>query len=182
MAEISGGEALNKKLAELIDKIGDPAVLRVGFLEGSEEPDGTSIPMIAAIQNYGAPAKGIPPRPFFTNMVRDKSPGWGDAIVRILRSNNYHAKATLELMGQGIAGQLRQSIVDTNSPPLSPVTLLLRERFWSNRINMKFGDVMQARRDIEAGVQPSVSGTQAKPLVWEGNLLASVDYEVTSGS
>lgn len=181
MAEISGGEALDKKLAALVDQIGDPATLRVGFLEGATEPDGTSIPMIAATQNYGSPAKGIPPRPFFSNMIAAKASEWGDNIVTLLRAHNFSARIVLGLMGQRIAGQLRESIVNTNSPPLSPVTLLLRERFWSNRIDMKFSDVTKARQDIAAGVKPNVTGTQAKPLVWEGNMLNAVDYEVTEG-
>lgn len=121
--KISGGEKLEKRLQEMARNIGKPATLSVGFLEGATYPDGTSVAMVAAIQNFGATARGIPPRPFFSNMVADKSPEWPEALGKILVAKNYDASGSLELMGQGIKGQLQQEIVDTNSPPLSPVTV-----------------------------------------------------------
>ncbi len=108
-------------LRDIGKRVSDPATLRVGFLEGATYPDGTSVPTVAAVQNFGA--GNIPPRPFFSNMIENKSPGWGKSLAEILKANRYHAKASLELMGQGIAGQLRQSIVDTNSPPLADATI-----------------------------------------------------------
>jgi len=100
-----------------------PSLLRVGFLEGAKYPDGTPIGMIAAIQNYGAPRAGIPPRPFFTNMIAEKKKEWPDAIANLLKTNNYDAEITLKITGASIAGQLRQSIVDTNEPPLKEATI-----------------------------------------------------------
>jgi hypothetical protein len=79
--------------------------------------------MIAAIQEFGAPSRGIPPRPFFRNMIKAKSGEWPKAIAALLKANNYDARRTLMLTGEAIAGQLRQSIVDTNSPPLKPATI-----------------------------------------------------------
>jgi len=40
-----------------------------------------------------------------------------------LKHNNYNARRSLELMGEGIAGQLRVSIRETNAPPLAPATI-----------------------------------------------------------
>jgi len=123
MAELSGGDRLEAFLAEMAEKVTDPATLHVGFLEGATYPDGTPVALVAAVQNFGSPAMGIPPRAFFTNMIIEKSPGWGEKLGRILKQNGYRARASLELMGEGIAGQLRQSIVDTIAPPLSPATI-----------------------------------------------------------
>jgi hypothetical protein len=123
VASISGGEKLERMLKELAKRVSDPATLRVGFLEGSTYPDGTSVPTVAATQNFGSPVNGIPPRPFFSNMVESKSPGWGSSLAAILKNNRYDVKVSLNLMGEGIAGQLRQSIVDTNSPPLAEKTV-----------------------------------------------------------
>ena len=180
MAVLSGGEALEARLRELAGKVSDPATLRVGFLEGATYPDGTSVATVVAAQNFGAPSKGIPPRPFFTTMIARNAPGWGDKLARVLLSVDYDAPRALALMGAGIAGQLRQAIVDTTAPDLSPVTLLLRDRFRGNPEEITFADVQQARRDIAAGVQPESSGTGAKPLVWTGHLLNSVDSEVAA--
>ena len=123
MAEIRGGDALRDKLAELAAQVGKPARLRVGFLENATYPDGKPVAMIAAIQEFGAPSRGIPPRPFFRNMVAAKQKEWPVAIEGLLKANGYDAARTMELAGQAIAGQLRQSIHDTNAPALAPSTV-----------------------------------------------------------
>ena len=76
MASISGGNKLEAALKAISAKINRPGTLRVGFLEGATYPDGTSIPMVAAVNEFGAPSRGIPPRPFFRTMVADKSSTW----------------------------------------------------------------------------------------------------------
>lgn len=172
MATIKGGDKLKATLAALSRKVGRGAALRVGFLEGSTYPDGTSLPMVAAVQNFGSPAKGIPPRPFFTNMVADKSPGWGPALGRILDANDLDAEKSLRLMGEGIKGQLQQAIVDTNAPANSPVTDLLKQRFPMG--GHTFADLQDARRDVANGE----TAPAGKPLVWTSHMLNSVDYEV----
>lgn len=97
--------------------------VRVGFLEGATYPDGTPVALVAAVQDLGAPSRNIPPRPFFRNMVADKSREWPSALRAALKAADYDAEKALGVVGEGIAGQLRQSIVDTNDPPLSSVTI-----------------------------------------------------------
>lgn len=122
MAQITGGAALHATLNDLARKLGGPTrVLGVGFLEGATYPDGTSVAMVAAVQNFGSAR--VPPRPFFSNMVREKSPAWGEKLARILEQNGNDANAAMHLMGEGIKGQLQQSIRDTNSPPLAESTI-----------------------------------------------------------
>lgn len=123
MAVVNGGAAVERRLAEIARNVIKAAKVRVGFLEGSTYPDGTSVPMIAAIQDFGAPAAGIPPRPFFRNMVRDKSHEWPTAVKALLVANDYDAAKTLGQTGEAIAGQLRQSIADFEGVPLKPATI-----------------------------------------------------------
>ena len=123
MAKLSGGEKLEAALRELSSKVSNPGTLRVGFLEKAKYPDGTSVAMIAAINEYGAPSRGQPPRPFFRNMIHEKSPEWPEAIGNLLIANNYDASKTLEIVGAAISGQLRQSIADLMEPPLAPSTI-----------------------------------------------------------
>ena len=175
MASVSGGDKLARVLSGMAGKLDDATAVDVGFLENSTYPDGTSTPMIAAIQEYGAPAVGIPPRPFFRNMIRAKSGEWPKAVTDLLRANDYDAARTLDQVGAAVAGQLRQSIVDTNDPPLSPVTLMVREIVGPNG-TPTFADVMEARRRVAAG--QVAQGVSTKPLVWTGHLLNSVDYRV----
>jgi hypothetical protein len=117
----SGGEALAQKLAELIKKAGEAGSLRVGFLEGSTHPDGTSVPMVAALNEFGT--SKMPARPFFRNMIAEKSPNWGPSLGAIAEKNGLDMKRTLALMGEGIGSQLQQAIVDFNSVPLAKSTV-----------------------------------------------------------
>lgn len=123
MVTISGGDKLERRLRELAAGLTKSAKLRVGFLENATYPDGKSVAMVAAIQDFGAPAAGIPPRPFFRNMVAAKKEGWGDALAANLKATDFDAEKALARVGDGIAGQLRQSIKDTNAPPLKPATV-----------------------------------------------------------
>lgn len=127
MVEVKGGEKFEAALAAIAAKVKAPLTLRVGFLEGATYPagkhGGESVATVAAIQNFGAPKVGIPPRPFFSNMVKEKSPNWPRALARLLKTHNYDVRKVLQLMGEGIEGQLKQSIRDTNEPPLSPKTV-----------------------------------------------------------
>lgn len=160
MATVTGGQKAKAALSKMAGLLSNARTVRVGFLENATYPDGTPVAMIAAIQNYGAPRANIPARPFFTNMIRAKSPEWPKAIETQLKINKYDASKTLRVVGEAVAGQLRQSIADTNTPPLAPYTL--------------------ARRGVPGMVyDPQNPKTfRAKPLVDTGHMLASVDYEV----
>lgn len=123
MVTVKGGMALQRRLGELAAKVGSGPTLSVGFLEGATYPDGTSVPMVAATQEFGAPARNIPPRPFFRQTIAEHSPSWGDAIAKLLVSNNYDVVRTLQQTGEGIKGQLQETIVKFDSVPLSPKTI-----------------------------------------------------------
>ena len=120
---MSGGGKLEAYLAELSEKVTKAASVKIGFLENSRYPDGTPVAQIAAIQNFGAPSRGIPPRPFFSNMIAKHGSEWGDDVAELLERTGYDAHAALELMGEHIEGQLRDEIIATNSPPLKPETI-----------------------------------------------------------
>lgn len=123
MNHISGGEKLERYLREMAKKVTNPGTLHVGFLEGATYPDGTSVPLVAAVQEFGSAANGIPSRPYFRTMVAEKSPAWGPAMGKVLQQTDYDAAQALQLMGEGIKGQLQESIIDFAGAPLSPATV-----------------------------------------------------------
>ncbi len=150
MATLSGGDKFAAVLAQMSERVSRRATLRVGFLEGATYPAGNtariragyrqrkqnnkagpmkgaqgglSVAMIAAINEFGAPSRGQPPRPFFRNMIRDKGPTWGKSLAVVLKTSNYDATKALRLMGEGIKGQLQKSIIDLVSPPLKDSTV-----------------------------------------------------------
>lgn len=157
-AKIRGGGKYQRILGEIVRRVTGAKLVRAGFLENATYPDGTPVAAVAAFNNYGTGR--APPRPFFSNMVEDKSPDWPNAAALNLKATDYDAKKTLELMGEGIVGDLRQSIRNTNDPPLAESTL--RRRGY--------------RGAPYDPTDPATFG--AKPLVHTGHMLASADYEV----
>lgn len=123
MATVRGGD----RVAAYLDRIGrsitgEPHV-KVGFLSGATYPDGTSVALVAAVNEFGAPSRGQPPRPFFRIMLAEKRATWPDAIANLMRANNNDVPKVLDLAGQAIAGQLRASIVAFDSPALAASTI-----------------------------------------------------------
>lgn len=121
MASIKGGHKLRQALAALSAKLSEPGTLRVGFLAGATAPNGDSIPLRAAMNEYGH--GNVPPRPFFRNMIAAKSGEWPAGIAHQLKVTKCDAKLTLERTGEAIKGQLQESILDLWAPPLSPKTI-----------------------------------------------------------
>ena len=145
--ELDLGHKLRARLAELARKVSEPATLRAGFLEGEFYPpretvalaaknanrarmgvapeEGRRIPVatIAAIQNFGSAASGIPPRPFFSNTVKAGEQTWGDKLGKLLVENDYDARAALAAMGEVIAGEIATAIQELDSPPLAQYTI-----------------------------------------------------------
>jgi hypothetical protein len=179
MAAFKGGKKLEEKLGAIAKAIGKKATLRVGFLEGAKYPDGTPVAMVAAIQEFGAPRARIPPRPYFRTMIREKRSEWAAGLAIQLREAGYDVAKALARMGDAIKGQLQRSIRDVTSPPLSPVTLMLRKWFPSDHSPITGRIVGAAARAVAAG--ESSEGASTKPLVWTGHLLNSVDSEVKEG-
>lgn len=124
MTTFSGGEALERKLRELAEKLGDGKVLRVGFLEGAPyEKNGTPVATVAASNEFGNPANNQPPRPFFRRMIADKSPDWGDDLANLAEAENFDIDTLMGRMGEHVKGQLQESIREFTEPELSPVTI-----------------------------------------------------------
>jgi hypothetical protein len=123
MAKMRGGEGVARVLNEIGTNIKRASTLQVGILAGSTYPDGTPVALIAAINEFGAPSRGQPPRPAIRNMIATKSPEWGPAIGRLMVENNYDMQVTFQLAGEAIAGQWRQSIIDLWDPPLAESTI-----------------------------------------------------------
>jgi hypothetical protein len=170
-------DSVNKKLNAIVRSMGGGSV-QVGFLEGATYPDGTPVAAVAFWDEFGHGGHfPSPPRPFFRSMITKESPGWPVKMAAMAKATNYDGPRVLAMMGEDIAGALRESIGDLTDPPLSPTTLALRAKFGNNPGAIRARDVLQAQRDVAAG-KPIASGTQAKPLVWTGHMLNSIGYEV----
>jgi len=173
---VTGGRKLGVYLAKLAKSV-EKRELKVGFLSGATYPDGTSVAMVAAIQEFGAPAAGIPPRPFMRTTVAQHSRDWGRVLAAAMRATGGDASAAWNMLGEHVAGQVREAIAGLQSPPLSQVTLMLRMmRVEQPGLRVTGRVVGEAAARVAAGER--ASGVATKPLVDRGILIGAVDYEV----
>jgi len=121
---VRGGDKFEARLKQIAERLGANPTVSVGFPEGSTYPDGTSLPLVAAINEFGAPSRGQPPRPFMRNTVAAHGREWPKAAANLLKANDYDAHKTLALVGEGIKGQLQETIHSGVPPPLAPSTAL----------------------------------------------------------
>lgn len=181
MPSLTGGDKLRAKLQEIAKKVDGVHSLRVGFLEGATYPDAdhTPVAQVAFWLNYGT--KTAPPRPFFTNLINEKATSWGDALARICKANDYDIDTALKLMGEGISEQVQQSIIDLDTPALSPITLMLRKmRIDDPYIKITGATVAEAARRVADDESSSPAST--KVGVDTGHMLNSVGYKVDNES
>lgn len=126
--------------------------LKVGFLETSHYPDGTPVAYVAAIQEFGHGS--IPPRPFMRPAQEANRDKWSKAFARMVQAainGSMDLEQGLEQLGMVAAGDVRKAIKAVTAPPLSPVTIAMRQR----RIKGK-------------------KSASTKPLVDEGIMIQSV--------
>lgn len=154
-------------------------VARAGFAGGAYE-NGTSIPYVAAIQEYGAPEVNIPARPFMRNAVAQHKGEWVGSAAKFLQAasqGNGSAHGVLDKIGAVMEGDIKLSISETFEPPLSPVTVMLRGmRQHDANLKVTRKTVGQAARRVAQS--KTNYGAPTKPLVDTGLLLASVTHDV----
>lgn len=123
MASLKGGDKLVAHLAELAAKVSKAATLSVGVMEDATYPDGTPVALVAATNEFGRPSVGQPPRPAFRNAIAEHGDSWGGIAADLLKANGYDAEVTLNQMGEGIKGQIQDSIRSLTAPPLKASTI-----------------------------------------------------------
>ena len=175
--EIKGGDKLSKILAEFGGNEG--GFVKVGFMPDAKYDDGTYVASVAFWNEFGHGGRfPAPPRPFFRNMISEKSGEWGPLLARGLKYNDYDAQKTLDQVGEHIVGELQESITKTNAPQLSETTLMLRSIYGNNPQEIRARDVLAAQELVREGVASGVTATQSKPLIWTGHMMNSVTHVV----
>lgn len=120
---MSGGDGLRRTLERIEKSLATASELDVGFLSGPSYPDGTPVAQVAADNEFGNPARGVPPRPFFRNMVDSRKNEIAPELAIELKKTDLDMAPALDATGMTMEGWLRQSIMATNAPPNSPATI-----------------------------------------------------------
>lgn len=131
--------------------------LKIGFFEHSKYPDGTPIAYVAAIQELGYPAGGIPPRPFLRPAMAENAAGYKNLISQAVNASGAGSIALndgLNQIGAKAAGDVQNTIRTLTTPPLDTSTIRGRAR------------------------RHSKGKASTKPLVDTGQMLQAVTYAV----
>lgn len=156
--------------------------IQAGFFPEAAYADGTPVAYVAAIQEYGSPEAGIPARPFMRSTVAEQKKQWGDDLARGVKAafrGAIEADDVFEQVGGVMAADIQETIASIETPPLSPITVMLRGmRRNDTGLVVTGATVGEAARRVAAG--DTNYGASTKPLVDEGILLASVTHKVES--
>jgi len=150
-----GMEQLKNALAALDDKVG-----KVGWFESAKYPDGTPVAYVAAIQEFGYAAGGIPPRPMLRSTINEQSAAWIALVTsgaKAIMAGNSTTQNVMEALGLLAAADVRKKISTITEPALKPGTIKAR---------------MRKRADKKT------VGNLTKPLVDSGLMLATVNNTV----
>lgn len=162
-------DVIADKLREL-----DGYETRVGWPAGQKYENGAELSYVAAIQEFGKHA-----RPFIRPTIADKTNSWLSLMARGAKAIIEHGESVERVYGQvgeAAAGDIAETITKINSPPLSPITILLR--YWRRQGRKISGKTVgEAASAVNSpGYQkPDVS---EKPLVDTANMLHKLTHEV----
>lgn len=102
---------------------------KVGWFENAKEEDGQQTAYVAAVQEFGVPAKNIPPRLGFRETADKKSGAWRafiEAAAKQVLEGRLNGEEAMEALGLKARGDLFQRIKANPPPPLADHTLAAR--------------------------------------------------------
>ncbi len=146
---------LSQRLKELAGKS-----VKVGWFESSVYPNGTPVAYVAAIQEFGYAAGGIPPRPFMRPTISRETNAWKALLLsgsKAIIAGNATIDQVMNGVGMKAAADVAKTISQIFEPPLKPATIAARAR---------------KRKDH------TITATLAKPLVDSALLINSVTHVV----
>ena len=190
MKSFSGGAKIKARLAEIAKMASKGELLRVGFLENATYSDGTSVAMVAAVQEFG----GTVTVPEHEQSVFRKVSANGD---RFLRGGKFVKRSQANFES---AHMVPAHTITIPPRPYFRSMIARESKHWGDdlarNLKTKNYDAHQALNltgaDIAGQLQesiitfsspPNAPSTIAKkgvdnPLIDSGNMLNSVDWEV----
>jgi hypothetical protein len=97
--------------------------VKVGILDNSKYPDGTSVATVAFWNEYGT--SKIPPRPFFRNTIAEQKKEWV-ALAKDAIRMGYTIEHTLGLVGAKMQTDIQYSIMTFTTPKNAPYTVAMK--------------------------------------------------------
>lgn len=161
-----------EKLRKTIKEFGKLKARAGWFSSARYKNDGVPVAQVAIWQEFGTST--IQPRPFMKPTVLDKSDEWQDLVRRGIMAALRGKQTPYNVMtalAQRAAGDVRLRISETRTPPISPVTHLLRE--WRRKgIEINKTALWKAIDAVKKGVR--ASGGNDQPLNDTGHMITTL--------
>jgi hypothetical protein len=189
MAGFSGGDKLQAYLEELAGNLAKGDALRVGFLEGATYKDGTSVAMVAAVQEFGG-SISVPER---TQDLEFKQAKNGEVKNRFVKRGKGNFVQTVTIPAHIITIPARpyfRTMLTEESPGWGKdmADTLKATSYDGNKTLALMGEKIKGQlqesiRNVDD--PPNAASTIAskgfnQPLIDTGHMLNSVDFEVKS--
>jgi hypothetical protein len=161
----STGKQLKKNISNLGGKIG-----KVGWFSTAKyEKEGITVAQIAAIQEYGYPARHIPPRPFMRPTIKENKKEWSSLMEfgsKLVIQGKLTISDVMELVGNKAKSDIQNKIQSIYTPALAQSTILSRIR------------KNQTLNKIKGQISEKSLGLITKPLIDTGHMLKTLTNAV----
>ncbi|OWK42055.1 hypothetical protein [Fimbriiglobus ruber] len=155
-------ETLAAKLKEL-----SGIETKVGWFPSATYEDGTPVALVASVQEFGHGP--IPPRPFFRPTIAAEENNWKQYAAqgaKAVLKGSLTAFAVMDGLGERAQEDVKETINQITSPPLSPITLELRAMKYKNpALKITGATVGEAAARVRQPGYQLASGTPDKPLI-----------------
>ncbi len=104
---------------------------KVGWFPSAVYPDGTPVALVASVQEFGSPSKGIPPRLGMRETQATKQGEWrtvSEGAVAGILAGTVAPAHLMEALCLKAEGDLREHITKVQTPALKPATIRARQR------------------------------------------------------
>ena len=192
---LSGGEKLKAYLDTISKGLasagGQPSV-SVGFLEGSSYPDGTSLPLVAAIQEFGGTIKREPGQvTVFRKMSGDGTHFLRNGRFVKRRDSNFSTTHATPAYSSTIPPRpYFRNMIKQNGPgwPKAIALLLKNNEYNAAKVLGLVGQLIkgQLQQSILSNTPPPNAPStiarkgHSRTLVDSGHMVQSVDYEIST--
>jgi hypothetical protein len=166
---MAGSVTRDRKNADILKKAMadiERHCVKIGFFENSKYEDGTPVAYIAAIQEFGYEAGGIPSRSFMRTTQKENTKRWTDMAFKAFVAcgkGRISAEDAYDRLGMDAQKAVFKKIKSIKLPELADGTIAARKR---------------AKANGGKGATAAIT----KPLIDTGTMLAAVSYEVATSS
>lgn len=183
---LHGGDKLQAYLDGILARVSSAQAVKVGFMEGATYPDGTSVPMVAAVQEFGGSMQ-IPARTQDLNFKINANTGKS----RFAKADKANFAQTVTIPAHVVTVPPRpffRTMLEKDAPGWGAAVgkTLKASNFDAATTLGKMGELIKGelQESIRALTNPPLAASTvaakgfSKPLIDTGHMLASVDFEV----